>query len=162
MKGWIAPFSLALMFLIMLVLTACGQQNASSSASVEVDMTVQAEPVPLAVGETTLIVTLKDASDSPVDGATLQVHGNMDHEGMTPINRETSESINGEYRVPFEWTMGGGWIVTITAELPDNGGAITETFDFFVEAMSSESVINHQNDMDMNAEATAESTSEGE
>ncbi|MBZ0300093.1 MAG: FixH family protein [Anaerolineae bacterium] len=156
MKGWIAPFSLFLMFLLMLVLAACGQQNVSSSASVEVDMSVRAEPAPLAVGETTLIVTLRDASDSPIDRAILRIHGDMDHAGMTPVDREARESVNGEYRVPFEWTMGGGWIVTITAQLPDNGGEITETFDFFVEAVSSESVINRYSGMDMKADATAE------
>ena len=159
MKGWITLFSL---FLLMLTLVACGQQKVSTSESIDVAMSVRAEPEPLAVGETTLIVMLRDAGDAPVDGAILQVHGNMDHEGMTPVDREISESINGEYRVPFEWTMGGGWIVTITAQLPDNGGAITETFDFFVEAVSSDSVINRNSSTNMNAEATAESTTEGE
>ena len=140
----------------MLALVGCGQQNVSTSASVEVDMSVRVEPEPLTVGETTLIVTLKDASDAPVDGATLQVHGDMDHEGMASVDREASDSVNGEYRVPFEWTMGGGWIVTITTKLPDSGGEISETFDFFVEAVSSESVINRHGDMDMNAESTSE------
>ena len=165
MKVRITPFSLFLIFLLVLALTACGQQKMPTVASVEIDMSVRVEPEPLAVGEATLIVTLKDASNTPVDGATLQVHGDMDHEGMTPVDREVSESTNGEYRVPFVWTMGGGWIVMITAALPDNGGEITETFDFFVEAVSSESVINQQHNMEMNAEATAESSmnmSEGE
>jgi hypothetical protein len=134
--------------LLGLLLVACGQQTAPTATPVDVTLSVRAEPEPLAVGETTLIVTLHDASDAPLDGAALQVHGDMDHEGMTPVDREVSASVNGEYRVPFEWTMGGGWIVTITAQLPNNGGEITETFDFFVEAVSSASVINRSRDRD--------------
>jgi hypothetical protein len=144
--------------LLGLLLVACGQQTAPTATPVDVTLSVRAEPEPLAVGETTLIVTLHDASDAPLDGAALQVHGDMDHEGMTPVDREVSASVNGEYRVPFEWTMGGGWIVTITAQLPNNGGEITETFDFFVEAVSSASVINRHSGMEMNAEATADTS----
>ncbi|MCC6614122.1 MAG: FixH family protein [Anaerolineae bacterium] len=128
------------LLLLSLILAACGQQ-AAPPTPIDVDMSVRAEPESLAVGEAALLVTLKDADGSPIDGARLQVHGDMDHEGMTPVDREVSESTNGEYRVPFEWTMGGGWIVTVTAQLP-GGGEITQTFDFFVEAVSSESVIN--------------------
>jgi hypothetical protein len=77
----------------------------------------------------------------------------MDHAGMESVDREVKESTNGVYRVPFEWTMGGGWIVGVTAQLPNNGGEISKTFEFFVEAVSSESVIHRPG-----AEATAESS----
>ncbi len=126
----------------LLSLTACGQQSAAMTNSVDVDIAVRAEPEPLAVGASTLIVTLTNVDGSRVDGAMLRVHGNMDHAGMTPVDREVNESANGEYHIPFEWTMGGGWIVTITAQLPDNGGEVSDTVEFFVEAVSSESVIN--------------------
>lgn len=157
MKRWKAPFSL---LLLVLTLAACGQQNMPAPTPIDVDLSVRVKPELLAVGEATLIVTLKDANDTPVDGATLQVHGDMDHEGMTPVDREASTSTEGEYHVPFEWTMGGGWIVTITARLPDNGGEITKTFDFFVEAVSSESVINRHSNMDMSGDAAVNITYE--
>lgn len=126
---------------MLLIFTACGQPSTATTSPVNVDIAVRVEPEPLSVGETTLIVTLTDGSASPVGGARLQVHGDMDHQGMTALNREVSESSGGEYRVPFEWTMGGGWIVTVTAHMPD-GGEISRTFDFFVEAAPSESIIN--------------------
>jgi hypothetical protein len=147
-----------LSILALMLLAACGQQNTPTPTPVPVDLSVRAEPQPLTVGETTLIVTLKDASGTPIDGAALQVHGDMDHEGMMPVDREVNASANGEYRVPFEWTMGGGWIVTVTAELPDNGGTISETFDFFVEAVSSASVINRP--VMMHTDAAAEGTTD--
>lgn len=138
-------FLTALVGILVLMLTAaCGQQNTSLAAAASIDITVRAEPEPLAVGATTLIVTLKDAAGSPVDGANLRIHGDMDHQGMTPVDREVSTSTSGEYRVPFEWTMGGGWIVTVTAQL-SGSGEVSETFDFFVEAVSNESIINRAN-----------------
>ena len=42
--------------------------------------------------------------------------------------------------------MGGGWIVDVTATLPDNGGVASETFELFVEAVSSDSIINRSDD----------------
>jgi hypothetical protein len=140
--------------LALVTLTACGQQTAAMTTPIDVDIAMRVEPEPLAVGEMTLIVTLTDSSGSRVDGAKLQVYANMDHAGMTPVEREVNESTNGEYHVPFEWTMGGGWIVTVTAQLPDNGGEASDSFEFFVEAVSSESVINHSGSMDMDQTAT--------
>ncbi len=136
-------YLLILVFAIfpLLSLIGCAQESAARPPA-DVDIAIQTEPEPLTVGETTLIITLTDSSGSHVDGAKLQIQGNMDHAGMTPVNRETSESSNGEYRVPFEWTMGGGWVVAVTAQLPNNGGEASNTFEFFVEAVSSQSVIN--------------------
>jgi hypothetical protein len=141
MKGTLILFAPALM---LLILTACGQQSAAMTSTVDVDITLQVEPEPLSVGESTLLITLTDSSGSHVDGAKLQVHGDMDHAGMTAVNGEANESADGVYRVPFEWTMGGGWMVTVTAQLPD-GNEISKTFEFFVEAVSSESIINRDN-----------------
>ncbi len=142
-------FALFIILLLSLLLGACGQQSAPTATPVNVDMSVRVEPEPLAVGEAMLIVSLKDVSGSSINGATIQARGDMDHEGMVPVVGEVGESTNGEYHVPFEWTMGGGWFVTITAQLPDNGGEISETFDFFVEAASSDSIINRNSDMEM-------------
>lgn len=128
---------------LTIALAACGQSNGSSGAAVDIDVAVRAEPEQLAVGETTLVVTLTDATGAPVDGASVRAHGDMDHEGMEPIDGEASSGNHGEYRVPFAWTMGGGWIVTVTAKLSD-GSETSQTFEFFVEAISSESVINRQ------------------
>jgi hypothetical protein len=108
----------------------------------DIQINLAVEPEPAAVGDATLIVTLTDTSGAPVNGATVSVEGNMDHAGMEPSSGQTSEGADGAYRVPFRWTMGGGWTVTVTATLP-GGGVATETFEMFVEAVSSGSVI-HQ------------------
>ncbi len=152
MKRTLMP---GLMMAIGLLLAACGQPVIPTAALPEMKMAVRVEPETLAVGATTLIVTLKDAAGAPVDGARLRVHGDMDHQGMMPVEREISDGTNGEYRVPFEWTMGGGWVVTITAQLPDNGGEISQTYNFFVEAVSGQSIIGRSSTAVATAETTA-------
>lgn len=150
----------SLLVLVGLVLAACGQQNATPPASLDIDIVARVEPELPAVGESTLIVTLKDASGAPIDGARLRVQGNMDHAGMVTINREIDQSSNGEYQIPFEWTMGGGWVVEITAQLPNNGGEASKTFEFFVEAVSSESIINRPGSQDKTPESQANTANE--
>jgi hypothetical protein len=126
----------------MIAVVGCGQQSAPTAAVTDIQIVLAVEPEPPATGDSTLIVTLTDTNGAPVSGATVNVEGNMDHAGMEPSTGQTSEGTDGLYRVPFRWTMGGGWMVTVTATLQD-GGVATETFEMFVEAVSSGSVI-HQ------------------
>jgi hypothetical protein len=124
-----------------LLLSACGSQNATPIVE-DLILQLDVEPNPPAVGETTLLVTVLDADGLPIEDATVAVHGNMDHEGMTPVDDETSESVDGVYRVPFEWTMGGRWILDVTVTLPDNRGIATAQFEAFVGAVSQDSIVN--------------------
>lgn len=133
--------SVVALLLAALLFTACDQPTVTTTSSGQFKLGVRVEPEPPAVGATVLIATLKDAYGAAVDGARLMLHADMDHEGMTQVDLEISESLGGEYRIPFEWTMGGGWILTITAQTPE-GDAVSETFHYFVEAVSSESIIN--------------------
>lgn len=125
----------------LLAITGCAAQQEAEPAA-DPSVTLNVEPEALSVGETMLVITITDGSGQPIDGAALTIHGNMDHAGMTPIERQHSDSTSGEYRVPIEWSMGGGWLVTVTARLPDEQGTINKTFEFFVEAASSNSIIN--------------------
>jgi hypothetical protein len=132
--------------LVAFAVVGCAQQSQSAAvADVQIELSVT--PAPPAVGDSTLIVTLTDASGAPINGATVAVEGNMDHAGMEPSTGQTSEDTEGIYRVPFRWTMGGGWTVTVTATLP-NGGVATATFEMFVEAVSSGSVIHQTEESD--------------
>ncbi len=135
-------YTAVILGLLIAILTACGGQTDNTTPTTNVEISVIIEPDPPSMGESTLIVTLKDSDGNAINGATLKVHGDMDHAGMSPVDREVSASTNGEYRVPFEWTMGGGWVVTISAQLPNNGGKVEKTVNYFVEAVSSGSIIN--------------------
>jgi len=117
------------LFLVLLSASACGgRQNHPTN---DTGVTVTAEPAATAVGETTLVVTLTDASGQPVSDATVQVRGDMTHAGMTPVLRTGLPTEPGVYSVPFEWTMAGDWIVTVDFTLAD-GRSGTETFNFSI------------------------------
>ncbi len=140
--------------LLVVILAACGGENAEAINPDDVRIAVVVEPDTLAVGESTFVITLQDKDGNAIDGATVRAHGDMEHEGMAPVESETNESENGVYRLPFTWTMGGGWMVTITADLP-GGGQAEQTFDFFIEAISEDSIINQTHNRD-DADATEE------
>lgn len=136
------------LLLVGVIVSACNPaEDVAQQIVGDVEMTLVVEPDPPAVGETTLVITLTDADGTPIDGATVQVHGDMDHEGMISVDGESADSEAGIYRVPFEWTMGGGWILDVTATLPNEGGVVVEQFDLNVSAISQESVIT-QHDAD--------------
>jgi hypothetical protein len=118
--------------ILMLGLAACRQSaQPTPTTAVEIDLAV--EPTPIAAGDATLVVTLRAADGTPIEGALVSVRGDMNHAGMSPVLGETSAGENGVYRVPFEFTMTGDWIVTVTAALP-GGGESAETFDLTVQS----------------------------
>ena len=121
-------FKKAVLFLslLSLVLVACGgrQSQQTDSGGVNIDL----EITNLAVGESTLMITLTSAGGEQINDASLSVRGDMTHAGMTPVVREIDGGENGVYIVPFEWTMAGDWIVTVDAKLPD-GQTVTRRFE---------------------------------
>ncbi len=129
-------------YLAILVAPACGGRISQQPENAAVDVALESES--LAVGETVLHITLKDASNEPINNATLNVKGDMSHAGMTPVLAEgISGGENGVYTTPFEWTMGGEWIVTVNVELSDGGTAskqfnLTVTGKMDMEGMENE------------------------
>lgn len=132
--------TLLLIILLTIILTACGAQNTTIAEDVSIEIAI--EPDPPAVGETLLLITVTDADGTAIDGASVSVHGDMDHEGMIPVDGETADSVDGVYSIPFEWTMGGGWILDVTVTLPDNRGSATKRIEMSVGAISQDSIIN--------------------
>lgn len=132
-----------LMLMLLLLLSACGGQNTQVLEDIQIGVTV--EPDPPTVGDTTLLVSVKEADGKPIDSATVAVHADMDHEGMVPVDADISESTDGLYRVPLTWTMGGTWVLDVTVTLPNNRGIATKHLEYFVGAISQDSVIHHNN-----------------
>ncbi len=118
--------------LLCLALISC-RQNSELASNPNIQFDVRYEPTPPTVGEGMLIITLRDAARNPIDDAALSVRGDMNHAGMVPVLRDVTESINGEYRVLFDWRMGGDWTLTVTATLPD-GSRAEERFNVSVGA----------------------------
>lgn len=138
MKQWIPVLLTA-----MLVLAGCrGNVEVEPANALGIDMSVSVAPTPPQTGDATLVVTLREEDGTPIDGASLEIRGDMNHAGMQPVLREVSTSQDGDYRIPFEWTMGGDWFIVVTATLPD-GRVVEQQFDYTVEAGEGEM------DMDM-------------
>ena len=100
-------------------LSACGRidQNQSQDAGITIELTMQPEQP--AVGPARLIFTLTDEAGQPINDARLDIEGNMTHAGMAPVFAQASAGQEGRYMVPFEWTMGGDWYVTVEVSLAD-------------------------------------------
>lgn len=103
---------------------ACGP---AAELADDVDVALSFEPTPH-VGDTTCEVRLTGPDGAPVEGATLEVEGNMNHAGMVPVFARPEEFSPGTYQAPFEFTMGGDWFVIVRAELAD-GRAVEEVLD---------------------------------
>jgi hypothetical protein len=125
--------ALTAVVLIALTVSGCRQQQAlpTSAENPAVSIVVTVEPSPPVTGEAKLIVTLADSEGAPVSGAQISVRGDMTHPGMVPVLAEADCDDAGRCEVPFEWTMGGDWIVDITVTLPD-GTTAAQRFDYRV------------------------------
>ncbi|MDT8304787.1 MAG: FixH family protein [Anaerolineae bacterium] len=119
-----------LLILLIAAVSACARAS-DAPASDDVNITLQLLPEPAVVGEATVIVTLADAVGNPIEDATVHVKGDMNHAGMVPVLAEADQGLGGMYEMPFEWTMGGSWIVTVEATLAD-GTTATRRFDVSV------------------------------
>lgn len=114
-------FIIRTLLLLTLLLVAAGCRNSAQEASTgsDVNIALEVTPDPATVGATVLTVILTDANGNfIVDAERVAVRGDMNHAGMEPVFGVAEEAANGRYRVPFEWTMGGDWILSITVELP--------------------------------------------
>ncbi len=140
----LSKLSLSLLFLLfsVIVLSGCGTNEPTATPLTDINVTLRAEPDPPAVGESTLVIVVKDTSGQPITDASLSVRGDMEHAGMDAFEGTSDTSQNGEYRIPFQWEMGGNWSVTVTATLPDGKGVFTKSFNLFVEAVSKDSIVN--------------------
>ena len=130
------PFRIStLLFACIILLAGCRQQQLSS-ADVQLEMSVSDQRV----GDTALLVRVTNRDGKAVDNpGKLSVRGDMDHAGMAPVLAEAESASEGVFSLPFEWTMGGSWIVEAALTLP-NGDVAVETFNFEIltEAMEAD------------------------
>jgi hypothetical protein len=118
--------------LLLLVLLAAGCARASSQpADDDLAISLASEPDPAVMGEATLRVTVRDTDGQPIEDATVNVKGDMNHAGMVPVLAEAAAGPGGVYELPFRWTMTGSWIVTVDVTLAD-GTTATRRFDVSV------------------------------
>jgi hypothetical protein len=108
-----------LVLLIGPVLVGCGRISRQADQATDVNISLAVHPDPPGVGPAHLTISVTDADGTPINDARLQIKGDMTHAGMQPVLARVEGGDNGNYETPFEWTMGGDWIFTVTASLPD-------------------------------------------
>ncbi len=122
---------LATLFLVALSGCRQSQQAATHQANVQIELTT--EPAPPQTGEGLLLITIANPDGSPADVARVEVRGDMNHAGMQPVFSGVDLAEDGVYRVPFQWTMGGDWLLDVTALLADDTSA-SQRFEIAVES----------------------------
>ncbi len=120
--------------LIVLSLTAllascrppdAGSSARGASASDPVAITIELPEDP-AVGPATISVRV-DRDGVAVEGAAVEITGDMTHAGMVPVIRAAVEAAPGVYRADdVVFDMAGDWIVTADVTLPDGSTARQE------------------------------------
>ena len=115
----------------LLLLTACGGRNSQQANDADIRLIMAIEST--TVGPTSLIVTVTDAAGVPINDAAISVKGDMSHAGMVPVLADVTGGDDGVYEMPFEWTLGGDWVVTVEATLPD-GRSTTQQFNFAIDS----------------------------
>ncbi len=145
-----------LLFLILITAAGCRQQTATPSTDLNIMLAV--EPDPLIVGDATLVITVNDASGAAVNDAKIAVRGDMNHAGMMPVFAEIDSGTDGKYRVPFEWTMAGDWIVEVTVTLA-NGEQVVKSFDAEVNTSQNMPEMTTENGSQTMPEMTTEAES---
>ena len=146
-----ASLRIAFILILFILITACRPQSALSAENLNISVDVTDS----LVGETTLLISVEDGEGNPLENpGKVSLRGDMDHAGMVPVLRESDQSENGVFSVPFEWTMTGSWMVEVTLTL-ENGDVITETFDFEILTEASEDEMDNMDDMDHGGETSA-------
>lgn len=119
------------LLIVVLVLAACRQAEPPPAESADLNIVLRVEPEPPATGPSTLYVTVTDGSGAAVEDAQVNARGDMSHAGMVPVTGEGEHVADGEYQVPFEWTMAGDWFVDVTVALSEDR-SVQERFDLTV------------------------------
>lgn len=122
-----------LLSLCTVIITGCRESAQPTAEATDIHMTLTVDPTPAKVGDAALLITITDSTDHPIDVQKLTVRGDMTHAGMVPVMGEEAIKTDEGYRVPFAWSMGGDWIVTVEATLND-GQVVSQEFEFTVES----------------------------
>jgi ABC-type glycerol-3-phosphate transport system substrate-binding protein len=103
----------ALLTLLALTLAACGAQPAPVAESASpVNIKLETDPNPAAVGKVTLSFTVTDESGNPIEGATVDV--NAEHPSMAGMGMsgQATEQGGGKYAITAEFSDKGTWKIT--------------------------------------------------
>ena len=126
-------FFCGLVLVCMGSLADCGRiQHATQDGEDGFAVVMTTEPATAAVGQSLVVVTLRDPAGAPVESARLNIEANMSHAGMVPVMGRVDGGPGGVYRVPMTWTMAGDWYLDVKFSLAD-GQIVTRRFPVSVQ-----------------------------
>lgn len=112
---------LVLSFSGALVLVACsGSESPQPSAATEgLLVTLQTQPAQPRLGQTELIVEVKDTDGRAVDGATVTLKADMIGHSMGDLSGQATGQSNGRYTTRANLSMAGEWQVDVQVKTVD-------------------------------------------
>jgi hypothetical protein len=123
--------SLVLTSLILtLLLLGAGCRIPPDVSNRETQIKLSFAPDPPSLGDTMLVVTvLHDRVGQ--QNVQVMLRGVVNTVGIPPETGGGITDAEGHTVIPFQWTYGGDWIITVTAALP-NGRTKTQDFRIYV------------------------------
>jgi len=118
---------------VMMVMLLAGCRptpSPTATPDATVQITLESPSTPYKVGDkSTVVIVVKDGSGNPINGAKVEVRGDMNMAGMLPVTASTTQSTNdGRYTLTLNWNMGGEWFIDVTVTLAD-GRTANKRFD---------------------------------
>ena len=114
------PCFAILLVALTLLAGGCSRRTTTTDQAPDLRLDiVEFQPDPPAVGQANLLARLSDQEGRPIEGAALSLRGDMTHAGMAPVLEDAEEVGEGLYRMSFEWSMAGDWVITVSGTLED-------------------------------------------
>jgi hypothetical protein len=100
---------------LSILLAACGSATTpvDTTSTKPVNISVESNPNPAAMGDIELVFTITDAIGDPIEGATVDV--SVDHTDMTgmDMNGAATDQGGGKYSINANFSMMGNWKLTV-------------------------------------------------
>jgi YtkA-like len=110
-----------LVFMGLALCASLFQSGCHKTSETPTDIVFEHEiaPSPPRTGSATITLKLADSAGKPINGARINLEGNMSHPGMRPVFSEAREAEPGRYKAALEFTMRGDWFILFHITLPD-------------------------------------------
>lgn len=109
------PIFISILVLVSVLLAGCGSAAtpAATTAAKPVNIKMETNPNPAMNGDMEVIFTLTDASDNPIEGATVDV--SAEHTGMSGMDMSglATDQGGGKYAINANFSMSGDWKMTV-------------------------------------------------
>ncbi|MCL5997989.1 MAG: FixH family protein [Chloroflexi bacterium] len=103
------------------LLVACGVPTATPTAAPianELAIELTTDPDPPKAGDLEIIVTVKDSTGKPVEGAEVRVSANMTAMDMGRMTGKATDQGGGRYALKAQLAHGGEWKFTVQVDKP--------------------------------------------